>query len=396
MKVHPRTSALPHRCTRTTRPHRVFAAFVFWLALILTSAHCHAQTPAPSCTPPPSPTCTPDPTPTSSPCALHENTGCAASPCSPRPYPTTAPTAEPIPHLFQPLPPDNTVLEWRVFEPNPTPPGGHGPCILLLHEGGFYTGNIFSGLLDNPVQDLAQDGYYVFVAAYREAPCGLVTGQACHDDPTSGRPPQQTNDVKAFIRAMKNDIRCNGKFGVVGGSSGASHGAFAVFDTTSTSDWPYWNRDGDDRPLAVACLSGAYDFTDRTLDACYSGFGGDPTNAFRDKIENYTGTCVRFDATGGPNQWSSSPVAHLQSFTTDKPFRPMYFIHARYDSQPYHQLADVQCKLSEVGVDSSRYQVLTILDSPEHAFQYWRSGDGTMTCVTVSAHVLSFLDSHLK
>jgi hypothetical protein len=270
-----------------------------------------------------------------------------------------------------------------------------------VHEGGFYTGNIFSGLLDNPVQDLTQDGYYVFVAAHRLAPCSLVTGQACHDDPTSGRPPQQTNDVKAFIRAMKNDSRCNGcKFGVVGGSSGASHAAFAVFDTSSTSDWPFWNSGGvDDRPLAVACLSGAYDFTDRTLDGCYSGFGGDPTNNFRDLIENYTGTCVRFDPNGGhDDQWSSSPVALLHSgvFTTAKPFRPMYFIHARYDSQPYHQLADVQCKLSEIGVDSSQYQVLTILDSSEHAFQYWRSGDGTMNCVTISTHVLSFLDSHLK
>ena len=178
----------------------------------------------------------------------------------------------------------------------------------------------------------------------------ILTGQACHDDATSGRPPQQTDDVKAFICAMKNDSRCdNGRIGVVGGSSGASHAAFAMFDITSTSDWPYWNQSGDDRPLAAACLSGAYDFTDRTADSYYQSCGGDPVIDFRNTIENYTHTCVLFDPNGGPNQWDSSPVKQLQTFTTAMPFRPMYFIHARCDQMPYHQLAAVQCKLSEDG-----------------------------------------------
>lgn len=226
--------------------------------------------------------------------------------------------------------------------------------MLLLHEGSFHTGNIFSGLLDNPTEDLTKAGYYVFVAAFRLAPCGLVKGQPCHNDDTpentaSGRPPQQTDDVKAFIRAIRADSRCdNGRIGVVGGSGGASHAAFVAFDISSTSVWPFWNdQNRDDRPLVAACLSRAYDFTDRTTDSSYQQCGGDPVNDFRNKIENYTDTCVLFDP-NGPNQWSSSPVAHLpQNFTTAKPFRPMYFIHARCDTMPYHQLAAVQCKLSE-------------------------------------------------
>lgn len=151
------------------------------------------------------------------------------------------------------------------------------------------------------------------------------------------------------------------------------------------------------RPLAAVCLSGAYDFTDRTMDSSYPTVPGDPLNDFKAKIENYTNTCVLFDTSGGHNdQWSSSPVAQLPSSFTTMPFRPMYFIHARFDPMPYHQLFDVQCKLGAAGVDSSQYQVLTIQNSGAHAFQYWRSGDGTASAVTNNARIIDFLDSHLK
>lgn len=394
MKIHREISSLRHN-------RRVIGCgCLCLLALILTSAHCQAQTPTPTCTPVPIQSCTPNPTlsctPSPTPMPAGTCTPCATvcSTCTPPPYPPNAdPPVSPIPDTFQP-PHDDTVLEWRVFAPIPAP--SHGPAILLLHEGHFATGWIFSELLDVPIDDLRRAGYYVFVAAYRQAPCGTVTGQACHDVCSSGRPPQQTNDVKAFIRAMKADGRCNGKFGVVGGSSGASHAAFAVFDISSTPNgaWPKWNQDGaDDRPLAAACLSGAYDFTDRTPECGYS-----PIPEFREKIENYTGTCVLFDPNGGPNQWESSPVAQLQSFTDDKPFRPMFFIHARYDSMPYHQLFDVQCKLNGVGVNSSQYKVLTVTGSPGergHAFQYWEydpcDGQGT-----IGERVITFLDTYLK
>ena len=353
-------------------------------------------------TPTPTPSCTP--TPTATPiqnCTLHSNDGSCASPtCTPYPYPSpTTPPVVAIPSEFQPGDGTGTVLEWRVFEPVPVPENHKGPAVLLLHEGHFASGWIFSGLLDPPVADLTRAGYYVFVAAYRQAPCGLVKGQPCHSDPNSGRPPQQTNDVKAFIRAARVDSRCdNYRLAVVGGSSGASHAAFAMFDITSSgSAWPNWNQNGDDRPLAAVCLSGAYDFTDRTTDSAYAPVPGDPIDDYRNKIENYTNTCVRFDPNGGPNQWSSSPVAHLPTaFTTQMPFRPMYFLHARFDTMPYHQLFDVQCKLAEAGVDSSQFQVLTIQNSGGHAFQYWSSGDGTMNPLTNSARIINFLDSYLK
>ena len=63
---------------------------------------------------------------------------------------------------------------------------------------------------------------------------------------------------------------------------------------------------------------------------------------------------------------------------------------------PYHQLFDVQCKLNTDGVDSSQYQVLTIQNSSEHAFEYWRNWDGTGSAVTNSIRVINFLNTYLQ
>lgn len=228
----------------------------------------HAQTPTP--TPTPTPTCTT--TPTATPiqtCPLSVHGPCATPPCPASPYPTaTVPPATPIPDAFQTQDANSqrtgVVLQWRVYQP--TSGGPTWPVAIIFHEGGFYTGFPFSGSLMQPAADLQKAGYYTLVADYPLAPCGLIQGQACHDDPTSGRPPQQTDAVKAIIRAARADLHCkNFQVVVIGGSSGASHAAFAAFDTGVVNVWPYWNSGGhDDRPDVIVCLSGAYDFADRT------------------------------------------------------------------------------------------------------------------------------------
>ena len=263
---------------------------------------------------------------------------------------------------------------------------------MFLHEGGFYTGDLISGNLRDPEVDLTASGYYVFVVAYRLAPCGLVAGQACHTDPSSGRPPEQTDDVKAFIRAVRADSRFNGKLGVVGGSAGGSHAAFVALDTTASSGWPNWTS--SDRPDVAVCLSGAYDLADRTQEN-YPDPPGDPLPAFVSFVENYTNTCVRIDPSGGPDQRSVSPVAKIPSPTAVK---PMYFINSQNDSMPYQQIIDIQCALQMAGVDSSLYRVLTIPDSNEHAFSYWSSWNGRTIgpTVLIKGDVISFLDSYLK
>src|SRR5207247_7915498 len=109
----------------------------------------------------------------------------------------------------------------------------------------------------------------------RLAPCGLITNQHCHDNTSlgikSGRPPQQSDDAKAIIQAARDDVNClNRKVGVVGGSAGATHAVWVALDTNSNpgSAWPFWTVNGttDDRADVVCCLSGAYLFSDRTVE----------------------------------------------------------------------------------------------------------------------------------
>lgn len=209
-------------------------------------------------TPTPTPTCTV--TPTISPTATPEPTVCGD--CTPGPTPPDAPTPTPIPDAYQPHGHDGTttVLEWRPYSPSGS---GPWPGILLLHAGGFKTGGVYSSLIENVAKDLADAGYYTVIATYRLAPCGVIKGQTCHaDDPNSGRPQQQINDVKSLVRALRNDPHCTGKkIGIVGGSAGGTHAVWTAIDQTTSTVWPVWGS--DERPDAVVSLSGAYDFADR-------------------------------------------------------------------------------------------------------------------------------------
>jgi acetyl esterase/lipase len=163
--------------------------------------------------------------------------------CDMRPWRTDRPPLmEEIPPLFQP-PQGLHRLEWRRFEPAGTAPW---PTVVLLHEGEFDSGWPFGQAIENMVApNLKAAGYYVLVPSWRLAPCGLITGQHCHentpDGRQSGRPPQQSDDIKAIIRAARADAKClNQKVGVVGGSAGATHAVWVALDTNSSTGWPNW------------------------------------------------------------------------------------------------------------------------------------------------------------
>src|SRR5205814_6841920 len=82
----------------------------------------------------------------------------------------------------------------------------------------------------------------------------------------SGRYPQQTRAVEAFVSAAKADSHCyNHEVGILGGSAGAGHAAFVALDQTDThSAWPYWSSNA--RPAFIACFSGHYDLAERDSD----------------------------------------------------------------------------------------------------------------------------------
>jgi acetyl esterase/lipase len=291
---------------------------IIFLSFCIAPAFCPAQTTTPTVTVTPTQTPTVTPSPTSSPVAVPFNyTGTP----TPTPSPASLPLATPIPHDFQP--PQEGIhsptLEWRIFAPTGS---GPWPAVIVLHIGGFYSGNIYDEDNNSP-QDLAAAGFYTVVASYRLAPPFTITDQYPHDTTSlgiaSGRPPEQTDDVKAEVNALRADkLNCTGQVGILGGSAGASHAAFVALDTTVTLDWPVW--DGGRRPNFVACLSGAYDFSDRS----------DPTDYFIKTTENYTNTTLL------SHQWNVSPIAYV---TTD--VIPMYFIHSENDSMPPNQQWDM-------------------------------------------------------
>ena len=272
-------------------------------------------------------------------------------------------------------------MEWRKFIPTGD---GPWPAIVLLHQGHFADGHVFSASLVQVATGLQAAGYYVLVCAFRLAPCGLIKGQPCHNDAASGRPPQQTDDVKAFVRAARAEDDCNGKVGVVSGSSGGSHAVFVGLDQTSSSGWPNWTK--SDRPDAVVSLSGAYDFSCRIPES----YLPDPLPGFIQIVENYTDSC-------DPDyQKGKSPVSLLSSQTAD--ITPMYLINSAKDTMPYHQIDVMRCALQNAGVDSSLYEITTIPQSSEHGIAYWGNWDGgscVPTCNTWAHHIVAFLDSHL-
>ncbi len=339
-----------------------------------------AQTPTPNC----AATATPTPTPT----ATFHPPICASCPPMASPYPTSSPYFVLIPSFYQQ--PDNAQLAWIVYPPTtPTPtvsPLPSPPGIVLIHGGGYCSGSARGNR--DVASDLANAGYYVVSVSYELAPCGLIPDQPCHEDDPIDMPgfrvTQQTNDIKAFVGALRADPHVDStKIGVVGGSAGATHAVWVALDTTDTGDaWPHWNADA--RPQCAVMLSAAYDFSDWTPPPhqieCPPGFIVD--------AENYvqTGDLTTL------KDWS--PVSLVPS---PEQFRPLFMINSWEDPTPYHQMVDMICALNSAGVPNSAYQTLTIPNSYEHGFAYWYSLDGQPGSTNlIKDDVIAFFDAHLR
>ncbi len=258
---------------------------------------------------------------------------------------------------------------------------------VLLHEGEFATGWPFGQAISMMVApELQAAGYYVLVPSWRLAPCGLIKNQQCHDNTTegkaSGRPPQQSDDIKAIIRAARADVNClNQKVGVVGGSAGATHAVWVALDTNSSSGWPNWtvNSTTDDRANVVCCLSGAYLFSERRTEL-YT-----PSIDFPGIIHNYTGT------TDLTVQESLSPTKLVKS-KAEFPFKPILLIDTQRDSMPHYQILDMQAALEAKGlVRDTDFKRITIANTGGHAFEYWDEMDTENPPKLISQEVIDYL-----
>ena len=229
---------------------------------------------------------------------------------------------------------DGTVLHWVVYTPA-TP--GPWPAVLVIHGGGFDSNTPDSSPESITCgQDLAAAGYIAFSIEYRLAPPGALPGQT-----SDGRFPDQSDDAKVAIRAARNDQRCNGQVGAVGGSGGGYLVAFCLGTGTF----------GDDRLDVGVGLSGAYDLSD---------LSPNPTlTYFTTTVTNYVGVT----ATDTAALRAASPA-----WLVDSTIAPLLMVNSTRDSMPYSQLGDMIEHLDALGV--TNYQALTQAGG-KHAFANW-------------------------
>jgi acetyl esterase/lipase len=221
-------------------------------------------------------------------------------------------------------------------------------------------------------------GFLVFSIEYRLAPDGLLLGQHQHDNTAlgiaSGRPPQQSNDVKQQILAARADSHSNQTIFLVGGSSGGTHALWAALDPNPTV--PNWSSAAF--PKAVVGLSGIYDLPLRTPP---------PSQQFIDDVHNYTNSIDNF--IGWEYQYSASPISLVVQYATNQT-APARLYATDGDSAPPAQSEEMKTALQNQGVDVIEY---TISNSPLHAFAYWHTiNDHTGMCV--STEVIAFLNAH--
>ncbi|HEY2714139.1 MAG TPA: alpha/beta hydrolase [Chthoniobacterales bacterium] len=230
---------------------------------------------------------------------------------------------------------DGTPLTWTVTLPTTQ---GPWPAVLVIHGGRFVGGDPEDASVGQCAQDLADAGYAAFAIQYRLAPPGSLPGQT-----SDGRFPDQYDDVHLAVQAARNDARCNGQVGAVGGSAGGTHAAWCAATGTI----------GGDRLDVAVCLSGAYDFSD---------FRPDPNlNAFIDAVTNY----VNVDQTNIDALRAASPA-----WVVDASVTPLFLAGTKKDPMPAVQPGDMVARLEAVGAHN--YQLQTLPGSL-HSFAYWTS-----------------------
>ncbi len=100
---------------------------------------------------------------------------------------------------------DGTPLSWTVYAPSGE---GPWPAVLVIHGGFFSGGDPEDAGVTGCAQDLANAGFIAFAIDYRLAPPGSIPGQT-----SSGRFPEQYDDVHLAVQAARNDARSNGQVG---------------------------------------------------------------------------------------------------------------------------------------------------------------------------------------
>lgn len=265
---------------------------------------------------------------------------------------------------------------------SPLCPGTGGPkwpAVVLIHAGQYRGGGYYDPqeMLD-AASDLNAAGYIVFSVDHRLAQPGLIKLQPSHADPLSGRPPQQTNDIKQQILAAKYHAKCNGTVFVIGGSSGGAHALWAALDLADTTS-NGWGL--SELPKAAVGLSGSYNLSSRDADT------QDQKDRFIDVVINYTNINNR--NANDPGHYAASAISRIPLIAASN-IPPMRLYNSLDESMPYQQMRTFRDALFAHGFVNF---VTRELDGALHAFHYWNTE--ISPGLTVGEDVVTFLNSNL-
>ncbi len=293
--------------------------------------------------------------------------------------PDSLPARKPLPDIYQPshYSTDPTILRRVTFVP--TSGGPTWPAVVLIHPGGYRGGGVYDPqeILD-AAADLNAAGYLAFSVDHRLAPEGHILNQLPHSDPSSGRPPQQTNDIKQQILAAKYHPKCNGTVFVIGGSSGGAHAAWAALDLEDTTN-NGWGL--SEHPKAIVGLSGSYDLSSRDADDQMV------LSHFVDVVTNYTNIDNRDP--GDPGQYAVSAISRIALINASN-IPPMRLYNSDAESMPYQQMNGFHDALFAHGFFDV---VQTPLNGSLHAFQYWNTE--ISPGLTVGGDIIALFNAHL-
>jgi acetyl esterase/lipase len=285
---------------------------------------------------------------------------------------------------------DETVLRRVRFAPDPAVHGsGPYPTVISIPATLFRSGECYGGQSQRvATRELKEAGYLVFQVEHRLAPPNTLWGQDQHDPNTqkgreSGRPPQQSNDIKQQILAALADPNCNGDIFLIGGSSGGTHALWMALDPAPTV--PEWNANKVAKIKAVVSFSGPTYLSWRDPDP------NQDIDGFIDTVENYTNT--KNDPTPEPEQYDASPIKFVEDTTNTLSYIPPIRMYATEgDSVPYQQGADMRAAF-DIPYPSADVEFYLVNNGSLHAFNYWHEQNEAADDVCVSTQVIEFFDA---
>ncbi|CAN5487256.1 hypothetical protein BH20VER3_BH20VER3_13080 [soil metagenome] len=275
-------------------------------------------------------------------------------------------------------PPDGNILHRRRFVPPNAAPGQKFPTVLMFPPDVFHLEYGDHGVPSERVatRDLQQAGFLVFQVDHRLAPPGKLTGQT-----STGRAPQQTDDAERQILAALDDTQCNGSIYLVGGSAGGCLVLWCGLDSANSAV-SGWNNSARLKIKAVVSLSGVTDPSNWN----HPGISDADYEDFEFRVDKYVG--LSYPAYNYATLYAASPVSLITNGATSSP--PVKLFASQYDPVSYVQAQEMQTALQ--GINTSVTYTL-FQGSSNHAYKNWHVINPD-TGNYVSSDVIAFFQSH--